>query len=201
MRPLARHLLTVRTASPTTSTPSPRRNLLATQTHTKETRASAARNGLGVHASVYRLGHAHSLSTIDASARGPRVHARFRPGKRTSRDSQRGLIPLVTAGACGGSVEAPALPQGSAPSGSIRLVANGAVRSPSGERTAVTPAAARERYAPGARYPTCLACRSASIVSSTVSSTVVSSELSAPPPVIASATAAIDTLSGASQMV
>jgi hypothetical protein len=56
-------------------------------------------------------------------------------------------------------------------------------------------------YAPGARYWTCWAWRSASIVSSTVRRTVVSSELSAPPPVIASATAAMDTLSGASQRV
>jgi hypothetical protein len=39
--------------------------------------------------------------------------------------------------------------------------------------------------------------RGASVVSSTVRRTVVSSELSAPPPLIASATAAIDTLSGA----
>src|SRR5207253_6588592 len=54
-------------------------------------------------------------------------------------------------------------------------------------------------YAPGTRYPTCSAVRRASIVSSTVKRTVVSSELSAPPPLIASATAAIDTLSGASQ--
>jgi hypothetical protein len=43
--------------------------------------------------------------------------------------------------------------------------------------------------------------RRASIVSSTVRRTVVSSELSAPPLPIASATAAIDTLSGASQRV
>jgi hypothetical protein len=53
-------------------------------------------------------------------------------------------------------------------------------------------------YAPGARYWTCLALRRASIVSSTVRRTVVSNELSAPPPLIASATAAMDTLSGAS---
>src|SRR5947209_10278160 len=55
------------------------------------------------------------------------------------------------------------------------------------------------RYAPCAWYWTCSALRRASIVSSTVRRTVVSSELSAPPPLIASATAAIDTLSGASQ--
>jgi hypothetical protein len=55
----------------------------------------------------------------------------------------------------------------------------------------------RSRYAPGARYRTCSALRRASIVSSTVRRTVVSNELSAPP-LIASATAAIDTLSGAS---
>src|SRR5918996_1790466 len=54
-------------------------------------------------------------------------------------------------------------------------------------------------HAPGARYWTCSAWRRASIVSSTVRSTVVSKELSAPPPLIANATAAIDTLSGASQ--
>src|SRR5215216_2311945 len=54
-------------------------------------------------------------------------------------------------------------------------------------------------YAPGARYWTCSALRRASIVSSTVRRTVVSNELSAPPPPIASATAAMDTLSGASQ--
>ena len=41
----------------------------------------------------------------------------------------------------------------------------------------------------------------ASIVSSTVRRTVVSNELSAPPPLIASATAAMDTLSGASHRV
>src|SRR5205814_1998823 len=55
------------------------------------------------------------------------------------------------------------------------------------------------RYALGGRYWTCSALRSASIVSSTVRRTVVSNELSARPPLIASATAAIDTLSGASQ--
>ena len=49
------------------------------------------------------------------------------------------------------------------------------------------------------RYRTCFALRIASIVSSTVRRTVVSSELSAPPPLIAIATAAMDTLSGASQ--
>src|SRR5205807_143863 len=54
------------------------------------------------------------------------------------------------------------------------------------------------RYAPGAWYLTCSALRSASIVSSTVRRTAVSNELSAPPALIASATAAIDTLSGAS---
>ena len=53
-------------------------------------------------------------------------------------------------------------------------------------------------YAPGARYRTCSALRRASIVSSTVRRTVVSSEASAPP-LIAAATAAMDTLSGASQ--
>src|SRR5205807_4749069 len=57
------------------------------------------------------------------------------------------------------------------------------------------------RYSPGGRYWTSWALRSASIVSSTVRRTVVSSELSAPPPVIASATAAMDTLSGASHRV
>ena len=55
--------------------------------------------------------------------------------------------------------------------------------------------------APGAWYRTCSALRRASSVSSTVRRTVVSSELSAPPPLIASATAAIDTLSGASHRV
>ena len=45
------------------------------------------------------------------------------------------------------------------------------------------------------------ALRRASSVSSTVRRTVVSSELSAPPPLIASATAAMETLSGASQRV
>jgi hypothetical protein len=53
--------------------------------------------------------------------------------------------------------------------------------------------------APGARYPTCSALSKASIVLSTIRRTVVSNELSAPPPVIASATAAMDTLSGASR--
>src|SRR5918999_1304371 len=56
-------------------------------------------------------------------------------------------------------------------------------------------------HAPGARYWTCSALRRASIVSSTVRRTVVSNELSAPPPLIASATAANDTLSGASHRV
>ncbi len=51
----------------------------------------------------------------------------------------------------------------------------------------------------GGRYLICSAFRNASSVSSTVRSTVVSNELSAPPPLIASATAAMDTLSGASQ--
>lgn len=47
--------------------------------------------------------------------------------------------------------------------------------------------------------PIWLAFRRASIVSSTVKRTVVSNELSAPPPLIATATAAdLDTLSGAS---
>src|SRR5680860_1484529 len=54
-------------------------------------------------------------------------------------------------------------------------------------------------YAPGGWYETTSAFRRASSVSSTVSSTVVSKALNAPPPLIASATAAIDTLSGASQ--
>src|SRR5438132_1536323 len=54
------------------------------------------------------------------------------------------------------------------------------------------------RYAPGGRYWTCSTLRSASIVSSTVRRTIVSNELSAPPLLIASATAAIETLSGAS---
>ena len=58
---------------------------------------------------------------------------------------------------------------------------------------------APSRYAPGARYRTCFALRRASIVSSTVRRTVVSIEVSAPPLLIASATAAMDTLSGASQ--
>jgi hypothetical protein len=53
-------------------------------------------------------------------------------------------------------------------------------------------------YAPGLRYWTCSALRRASIVSSTLRRTVVSNELSAPPPLIASATVAMDTLSGAS---
>src|SRR6266511_5254093 len=57
------------------------------------------------------------------------------------------------------------------------------------------------RYAPGAWYWTCSALRSASIVSSTVSRTVVSNELSAPPPLIASATAAMDTLSDRKSVV
>src|SRR5829696_321187 len=57
----------------------------------------------------------------------------------------------------------------------------------------------RPAYAPGSRYWTSAAWRNASIVSSTVRRTVVSIELSPPPPPIASATAAIDTLSGASQ--
>src|SRR5215216_2336560 len=54
------------------------------------------------------------------------------------------------------------------------------------------------RYAPGARYWTWPALRRASSVSSTDMRTVVSIELSAPPLPIARATAAIDTLSGAS---
>ncbi|MFE4576218.1 MFS transporter [Streptomyces chartreusis] len=55
-----------------------------------------------------------------------------------------------------------------------------------------------DRYAPGARYWTCPALRRASMVSSMVRSTVVSNELSEPPPLIATATAAMETLSGAS---
>jgi len=54
-------------------------------------------------------------------------------------------------------------------------------------------------YAAGGRYWTCSAFLNASIVSSTLRRTVVSIELRAPPPLMASATAAIDTLSGASQ--
>src|SRR5207244_12644257 len=63
---------------------------------------------------------------------------------------------------------------------------------------AAAPAAPASCYAPGARYWTCSALRRASIVSSTVRRTVVSNELRAPPPLIAIATAAMDTLSGAS---
>lgn len=55
-----------------------------------------------------------------------------------------------------------------------------------------------DRYAPGARYRTCPALRRASMVSSMVRRTVVSNELSAPPPLIDKATAAMETLSGAS---
>src|SRR5205807_9206526 len=55
------------------------------------------------------------------------------------------------------------------------------------------------RYLPGGRYFTWPALRNASSVSSTVRRTVVSNELSAPPAPIASATAAMETLSGASQ--
>jgi ATP-dependent DNA ligase len=54
-------------------------------------------------------------------------------------------------------------------------------------------------YAPGGRYATTCARPRASSVSSTVSSGVVSNFDSAPPPPIAIAIAAIDTLSGASQ--
>ncbi len=53
-------------------------------------------------------------------------------------------------------------------------------------------------YAAGGRYRIDFAFFKASIVSSTLRRTVVSIELSAPPAPIASATAAIDTLSGAS---
>ena len=54
---------------------------------------------------------------------------------------------------------------------------------------------------PGGRYLTCSTLPRASSVSSTVRSTAVSNELIAPPLLIASATAAIDTLSGASHRV
>ena len=56
-------------------------------------------------------------------------------------------------------------------------------------------------YPPGFRYWISSAFRRASSVSSTLMRTVVSSLLSAPPPAIASATAAMETLSGASQRV
>ena len=54
-------------------------------------------------------------------------------------------------------------------------------------------APAGRSHVPGGRYRISLARRIASIVSSTVSRTVVSYLLSAPPPEIAMATAAIDT--------
>src|SRR5438067_9275221 len=76
-------------------------------------------------------------------------------------------------------------------------VAVGTRAEPAGDPTQVH----ASHYAPGAWYLTCSALRSASIVSSTVRRTVVSNELSAPPALIASATAAIDTLSGASHKV
>jgi NAD-dependent epimerase/dehydratase family protein len=66
---------------------------------------------------------------------------------------------------------------------------------------AVVSALSASRYAPGARYWISSALRRASIVSPTVRRTVVSNELSARPPVIASATAAMETLSGASHRV
>ena len=56
-------------------------------------------------------------------------------------------------------------------------------------------------YVPGGRYRTCCARPMASIVSSTLNRTVVSTGLSAPPEASARATAAMDTLSGASQRV
>src|SRR3990170_1469407 len=55
------------------------------------------------------------------------------------------------------------------------------------------------RYAPGGRYCTWLALVRAAMVSSTVRRTVVSRDLSAPPAPMARETAAIETLSGASQ--
>src|SRR5205807_6699048 len=89
--------------------------------------------------------------------------------------------------------------------GDVRLDGVTASRGHSRRCLRFAPAGARahegclRRYAPGGRYLTCPALRRASMVSSTVRRTVVSNELSAPPAPIASATAAIDTLSGASQ--
>ena len=79
--------------------------------------------------------------------------------------------------------------------GALALTALMIVLSTVDSRRARTPA----RHVPGGRYRISWARSIACIVSSTVSNTVVSYLLSAPPPEIARATAAIDTLSGASQ--
>ncbi len=99
--------------------------------------------------------------------------------------NEYGLTPLRTRGLA-------RVRRGRRPRGIARLGA--------GARSGASRSARRfaTRYAPGARYWTCSALRRASIVSSTVIRTVVSIELSAPPPPIASATAAIEMLSGAS---
>src|SRR2546421_9338994 len=104
---------------------------------------------------------------------------------------------VITPGLRGGAPQSLGVHPGSStvPSGTFTL---GCLSRPFGDDQGGGP---RSRYAPGARYWTCSALRRASIVSSTVRRTVVSSELSAPPPLIASATAAMDTLSGASQRV